>query len=245
MYLTDRQAHGLAALMCTLAEPFDEAEIRQRVGERMLDLLGAQFHASYVWDAASQTFGHAVQLNMDPANLLQYERYYQYHDPITHAMQQHRSAVRATDVLAQEQLVRTEFFNDFLARDGLHWGVNLYAWDGDENIGDMRIWRDRRRSNFSADDLELLDLVRPAFVAALRRCRKHAPPVALRAGAATLAALSEREREVAQLVSCGLTDKAIARRLGISLTTVRTHVGHAFRKLEVDNRMKLVQRLGL
>jgi len=46
-------------------------------------------------------------------------------------------------------------------------------------------------------------------------------------------------------VSCGLSDKEIARRLGISLCTVRTHVSHAFRKLGVDNRMKLVQRLGL
>jgi DNA-binding CsgD family transcriptional regulator len=244
MYLSDQQTGQLADLMSTLAEPFEEEEIRSRVGARMMDLLGAQYYASYVWDAATQTFGHAVQINMDPANLLQYERYFQYHDPITPAMQQHRRAVRASDVLAQEQLMRTEFFNDFLARDGLHWGVNLYAWDGDQNIGDMRIWRDRRRSNFSADDLQLLDLVRPAFVAALRRCRQRAAPAIVRSDS-LLEGLSGREREVARLVSCGLTDKEVGRRLGISLTTVRTHIGHAFRKLDVDNRMKLVQLLRL
>jgi len=242
MYLTDQQTKQLAEVMATLAEPFDEAEIRARVGAQMMSLLGAQYYASYVWDAITQAFGDAVQINMDPANLVQYERYFQYHDPITPAMQMHRHAVRATDVLSQHQLVRTEFFNDFLVRDGLHWGVNLYAWDGADNIGDMRIWRDRRRTNFSSDDLQLLDLVGPAFVAALRRCRQRGAPSV---HDSTLLALSERERDVAQLVSCGLSDKEIARRLGISLCTVRTHVSHAFRKLGVDNRMKLVQRLGL
>jgi len=212
----------------------------------MLDLLGAQYYASYVWDGVRQCFDGGVQLNMDPDNLLQYDRYYQFHDPITHTLQRHRQAVRVTDVMSQGQLVRTEFYNDFLGRDGLYWGVNLYAWSGERNIGDMRIWRDRRRENFSNDDLQLLDLVRPALVAALQRCRgdEQATPAISNALRLT-APLSEREREVVGLAACGLHDKEIARRLGISLTTVRTHVGHAFQKLGVNNRMKLVQRLKL
>ena len=32
-------------------------------------------------------------------------------------------------------------------------------------------------------------------------------------------------------------------KLGIAFTTVRTHLGHAFRKLGVDNRVQLVERL--
>ena len=245
MYLTARQSATLSRVVALLAEPHEEAEIRHRLGALMLDLLGAQHYASYVWNEARGCFDGGEHLNMDAANLLQYERYYQYHDPITLKLQQHRRAVRVTDVLAQARLTRTEFFNDFLARDGLHWGVNLYAWSGDRNIGDMRIWRDRRRENFDANDLAFLDLVRPAFVAALRRSRSEgaAPPQATRAAPSAAACLSEREREVADLAACGLHDKEIARRLGISITTVRTHIDHAFRKLGVTNRMLLVQRL--
>jgi len=242
MHLSAQQAVVLGRVMATLAEPFGEAEIRARVGALMLELLGAQHYASYVWDADRRCFDVGVHLNMDAANLLQYERYYQYHDPITLTLQQHRRAVRVTDVLAQERLTRTEFFNDFLARDGLHWGVNLYAWSGDRNIGDMRIWRDRRRANFDDNDLAVLDLVRPAFVAALRRSRgEPVPPAPAEPPAAS--PLSKRENEVASLAACGLHDKEIARRLGISITTVRTHLDHAFRKLGVTNRMLLVQRL--
>jgi DNA-binding CsgD family transcriptional regulator len=245
MYLTGHQADLLGRVMATLAEPHAEGEIRSELGALMLELLGAQFYASYVWNGAQACFDGGVQLNMDAANLLQYERYYQFHDPITLKLQQHRRAVRVTDVLAQERLSRTEFFNDFLARDGLHWGVNLYAWSGEHNIGDMRIWRDRRRENFDANDLAVLDLVRPAFVAALNRSRGDVPaaegPAPIERTAASL--LSEREGEVAGLAACGLQDKEIARRLGISITTVRTHIDHAFRKLGVTNRMMLAHRL--
>jgi len=182
---------------------------------------------------------------MDPGNLANYERYYQFHDPITRLMQAHRSAVRATDVLSHELLKRTEFFNDFLARDGLHWGTNLYAWDGDQNIGDMRIWRDRKREDFSNDDLEVLDLIRPAFIAALRRSRHAQIATALPQKGSALDILSEREIDVARLISCGLSDKEIARRLALSTTTVRTHISHAFRKHGVDSRIQLLRALGL
>ena len=240
MYLTAHQFGVLGRVMHTLAEPHDEQDIRMRVGELMLALLDAQHYASYVWDDAGRRFDKGIRINMDPANLGRYDAYYQYHDPITFAMQRHRTAVRATDVLPQTALMRTEFFNDFLARDGLHWGVNLYAWSGERNIGDMRIWRDRRHGNFTADDVRLLDLVRPALVAALQRCGGGA----MGPDRSTGAALSARETQVARLAGGGLPDKAIARQLGISVATVRTHLDHAFAKLGVRNRVALARRIG-
>lgn len=241
MFLNGRQTDLLARVMTTLAEPHEEREIRERVGSLMLDLLQAQFYASYVWDDAQQRFDGGVQLHMDSANLARYESYYQFHDPITLTLQQHRTAVRVTDVMPQRELMRTEFFNDFLARDGLHWGVNLYAWSGERNIGDMRIWRDRRRGDFTQDDLALLDLVRPALVAALRRSRGSG--AAALPGRGLEARLSAREREVSHLAAAGLADKEIARRLGISPTTVRTHIDNAYRKLGVNNRVALTRCL--
>ena len=241
MFLSGRQTDLLARVMTTLAEPHEEREIRERVGSLMLDLLQAQFYASYVWDDAHHRFDSGVQLHMDSANLARYESYYQFHDPITLTLQQHRAAVRVTDVMPQRELMRTEFFNDFLARDGLHWGVNLYAWSGACNIGDMRIWRDRRRGDFTPNDLALLDLVRPALVAALRRSRGGGT-VALPSRGLEVR-LSAREREVAHLAATGLGDKDIARRLGIAPTTVRTHIDNAYRKLGVNNRVALTRCL--
>jgi DNA-binding CsgD family transcriptional regulator len=249
MYLTGHRLDLLTRVMTTLVEPHEEHEIRIRVGALMLDLLGAQHYASYVWDHERERFDGGVRINMDGSNLARYEQHYQFHDPITKTMQRHRQAVLVTDVMPQEQLIRTEFFTDFLARDGLYWGVNLYAWEGDRNIGDMRIWRDRNQPNFSDEDLGLLNLVRPAFVAALTRARdaratRTAPaPLQLQASEPSARrALSAREFEVALEVTNGASDKEIARRLGISVTTVRTHIDHAFGKLHVNSRVALTQK---
>src|SRR5947209_9072747 len=157
MFLSAAQSRSLSRLMVALAEPHGEAEVRERIGEGLLDLLNADYYASYVWDASRAVFGSRVALNMSDGNLSSYEAYYQYHDPITSKMQQQRNATLVEQVMPQSELMRTEFFNDFLHKDGLYWGVNMYAWDGDENIGDMRIWRSRKRQRFSPESLQLLE----------------------------------------------------------------------------------------
>jgi RNA polymerase sigma factor (sigma-70 family) len=66
---------------------------------------------------------------------------------------------------------------------------------------------------------------------------------ARRAVGALLASLTERERGVAEAVASGLSNKEVARRLGITERTVKAHLSSAFRKLGVRDRMQLVVRL--
>jgi DNA-binding CsgD family transcriptional regulator len=54
--------------------------------------------------------------------------------------------------------------------------------------------------------------------------------------------LSERENEVLRLVADGLTDREIARALGISPRTVGRHVGSILAKLGVRNRSEAARR---
>ena len=49
-------------------------------------------------------------------------------------------------------------------------------------------------------------------------------------------ALSEREREVWSLLASGLSNSAIARKLGVSPSTVKFHTQNLFQKLGVSNR---------
>lgn len=53
-------------------------------------------------------------------------------------------------------------------------------------------------------------------------------------------ALSEREREVMQLVAEGRSSKEIAEMLSIAPSTVETHRAHIFQKLEIRNTAELV-----
>lgn len=54
-----------------------------------------------------------------------------------------------------------------------------------------------------------------------------------------LAALTEREAEVAEAVARGLSNQDIASELFMSVGTVKTHIGHLFDKLGVDNRVQV------
>jgi DNA-binding NarL/FixJ family response regulator len=53
-------------------------------------------------------------------------------------------------------------------------------------------------------------------------------------------ALSEREREVFQLIAEGLSNKEIAHVLSVSPATVETHRAHVFLKLDIHNTAELV-----
>lgn len=52
--------------------------------------------------------------------------------------------------------------------------------------------------------------------------------------------LTERERDVIRCATGGMTNKEIARHLGISGATVKTHLHHVFGKLKVGRRMLLM-----
>lgn len=54
--------------------------------------------------------------------------------------------------------------------------------------------------------------------------------------------LTSRETEILQLVAQGLSNPAIAKELFVSSATVKTHLLHAFEKLEVSDRTRAVTK---
>jgi DNA-binding CsgD family transcriptional regulator len=245
MHLSARKSHLLARIFEHLTHGYDHAEVRSHVGADLLELLEADYFASYIWSEATGRFADRVALNMDDANLRHYESYYQYRDPITFELQKRREPTLVSEIMPQSALVKTEFFNDFLRRDGLYYGVNLYAYDKDRNIGDLRIWRGRRRDDFDQDAIDLLRLVQPAFTNAMHQvCGDDRPRRERdRALAGAAVALTEREAEVARLIAFGRTDKEIAATLDLAFPTIRTHVNRLFQKFGVHNRASLCRAL--
>jgi NarL family two-component system response regulator YdfI len=64
------------------------------------------------------------------------------------------------------------------------------------------------------------------------------PPSARRAAPRTM--LSPRERALLELVAAGFGNKAIARRLGVSINTVKYHLASIFTKLDARTRAEAV-----
>ena len=55
----------------------------------------------------------------------------------------------------------------------------------------------------------------------------------------SMTVLTDRERQIMRLVSEGLSNKEIGRRLSLSDGTIKVHLHHIFQKLEVGNRTAL------
>lgn len=88
-------------------------------------------------------------------------------------------------------------------------------------------------------DDSLLTAIRKALLVAAGRRRRvdpETPELVQRA-----ASLSEREREVADLVVAGLRNKELAQRLGISEVTVKVHRQHLMAKMAVTSVAELAR----
>ena len=233
-----------------LNDSLDDYAVREQAGKDLLDLLSADYFASYVWDDDGRNFARPVFLNMSPENLALYEQYFQYNDPITFKLQPYRRAVSVNEVIDQKDLLNTEFFTDFLDKDGLFHGINIYVYDnGNKNIGDFRIWRGKKKSNFSRSDLKILDMIAPHFRNAMRNIEfaKHLPPTLdlddICKKLADEYSLTKREREIAVAVLHGKSDRQISSEKNISVATLRTHLRHIFHKVDVGSRAELCGRV--
>ena len=104
--------------------------------------------------------------------------------------------------------------------------------------------------------LRLLDARRPAWIYVRRLLTAAAPPAvaASHASAApeipgailrpVVDPLSERELQVLRLLATDLDGPDVARRLVVSLNTLRTHTRNIYAKLGVNSRRAAVRRAG-
>jgi len=244
--LSTKEAELVFSIMGDLSYGYGSVDLRRIVGTKLLDLLDAQYLASYVWNPARDTFVDGVSINMRTGALNEYDHYFRYCDPITPVLRRRRKATCVSGIMQRDRLVRTEFYNDFLARQGMVYGVNYYAYAANTNVGDFRIWRGAGREDFGVRDLELLDAIGPAFANAMRVALNKESPDRLDIGIvpgldrlAEAAGLTAREVDVCAGVLGGLTDKEIARSRGISFTTVRTHLKHIYAKTGISGRTQL------
>ncbi len=255
MFLSSREQIKILKLIEALNQTLDCEVVRQSTGYILLDLLESDYFASFVWNKNRGSFDNAVSINMDSANLLNYESYYQNHDPITDQLRLKRNATRVNDIMPQRELMKTEFYNDFLAVDGLYYGINLYAYDNNDNIGDFRIWRKKGRANFDDKSIYILELIKPYFCNAMRNIRLYEKALSQHHHSnlnftevnidkiMCKFKLTQREAEITLEILQGNKDVDIAEKLYIAFSTLRTHIKHIFTKLEVNNRTLLVHKV--
>ena len=239
MQLADSDQRVVRSILGAMVDGAPADVMRESVATSVARLLRADFMASFVWNSAEHGYGAGVSLNMDPGNLRRYEQHYQFHDPVTPVMAQQSTATIVDSVIDRSELERSEFYCDFLAVDGLHHGINFFAYRAGRHLGDLRLWRSRHQPAFDESDRLMLELIGRAMAAQLPSAEAGVSEVP----GHLAARLTPRELEIARALADGLSDAEIALRLHISHATVRTHLTHVFEKVQVRSRLAAIAAL--
>ena len=124
--------------------------------------------------------------------------------------------------------------------------TTVFGWPSGEIPGRINVHGHFRLQD-SSDGPETL-ITKRVHDEAIRELRKLGRRVGRggprASGVGELGALSPREREMAELVAQGYTNKEMAARLFLSENTVESHLSRAFAKLDVRSRSALAARWG-
>jgi DNA-binding CsgD family transcriptional regulator len=226
--MTSEEVSLLTGIVARLCRPEPEEDFREEVFPSILKLLRADFLASFRWNRDAQRFDDPFIINQDQANVERYLSWFQFHDPVSRKLQALWRPAFVEEVISRKQLCQSEFFNDFLMQDGLDHGINLFPQGTERTPADLRIWRRASSPDFGPREIDMLFVLSPYLEQAERALGPN--PMSL---------LTRREREVADLVARGCSDKDISRVLNLAFGTVRSHLQNCFEKLHCANRAEL------
>lgn len=132
-----------------------------------------------------------------------------------------------SDVLSLREFRQSELYRSVQRPLGIEHMLWVYL---DPQRTDARFEFDRGRSDFTARDRRVLDVLVPHL------CQLHRAARRRDRGSCVASELTQREREVITLVAEGRTNGEIGALLGISTETVRKHLENVYDKLGVHTR---------
>ncbi|ODC02278.1 hypothetical protein BFW38_00715 [Terasakiispira papahanaumokuakeensis] len=171
-----------------------------------------------------------------------YLRRYRHLDPLQpiYCQRLGRQVISLRDAQALQSRQHNEGYQHFLSQYDVVDVTEVLLYTYNRPVLGISLLRKSRFGRFSAHELDTLQSLQEMLqLAVSQRAFELAPaptePIP--------AALTERETQLVPLLRQGLSNKAIARELGIAPSTVKTHLDHLYRKLGVNNRTELIGRL--
>jgi DNA-binding CsgD family transcriptional regulator len=209
----------------------------------LVQLIGCDFLVFGGTDSGQQVdwFGQTVPVEADDPTFDTHAFWMHYWDsPCSHPERTGdlRSLVKISDFYSARQWHSTGMYQDCCRPYGIEHELMVClpaapGWTGGPGRSLRLVFIRGPGADFSGRHHDLLTVLRPhlhhAYLDAERR--RHPAP-----------RLTTRQQELLRLVAAGHTNAQIARRLGISEGTVRTHLENIYRLLQVSSRTAAVTR---
>ena len=145
---------------------------------RVLGELQKAFHANiltFFLADPKKRLSHPVLRDGDPAICQKYLDYYHQSDPMSPNRNPNvgKGVLRYCDVTRYSKFIKTEYYNDFLAPQPIHFGIFLYLKSPTRLLGRISIFRPKRYTNFSERDVIIAKLIAPHLSFALENAEMY------------------------------------------------------------------------
>ncbi|SOC08408.1 GAF domain-containing protein [Ureibacillus xyleni] len=198
------------------------------------------FHQSNFWliDDHSNLV-NPIRLNIDQSTMNDYlEGCFQwdYHMPkqIFHKLPKQR-VLRIEDIIPVERYEHEAYYNEFMRRHGFYHQMVAYIINGGKLLGGVCFVKPKSDKPFSLNDVKSLEIITRYLSECMITFEEKQQD--------QITCISEKEREVIELVQRGFSNKEIAQTLFISIHTVKKHLQNIYQKLNVPNRTSLCYKL--
>lgn len=144
--------------------------------------------------------------------------------------------------MSERELLQSEYYLQFMQPNNhRHVADMFFRRDGDI-VAVLSMLRTAEQGPYSDGELAHLRKLQPFLEYTLNSV--YLPRrIEQRRSAQERFSLTDREVDVLELIVAGANNKEIARELGLSLATVKTHIQHIFQKADVSSRTSLSARV--
>lgn len=218
-------------------------EFQKKSLETINALLPLSYSIFALVDPSISSQGMVLQ-NLDIATDREYQTRYYRHDPLhpDHFRDSRESVVCLDDLLTEEELLQSVYYREFMRPHNMRFVTEMFLRREGSIVAIISMMRDETMDSFSAVELELLHKLQPLLEFSLNSIYK---PQRLneRSILTDRFQLTARELDVIEQISAGLSNKAIAAKMYVSLSTIKTHLQHIFDKLAVNSRTGLLAKI--
>ncbi len=223
------------------------AEFPNRFQRESLNLVNSLFTlSSSAFFLVGPDMSHRgiVLRNLGAEDERNYTRRFQKLDPLRPELFAHAAdtVVSIDERMPEAELLSCEYYREFMQPLGHRYVADMFLRREGDVVAVLTMLRSELEGPYGVDELSQLRKLQPFFEYALNTV--YLPKrIGQRRSAQERFGLTDREVDVMELIVAGANNKEIARELGLSLATVKTHIQHIFHKAEVSSRTALSARV--
>lgn len=185
-----------------------------------------------------------VLYNLDFETDREYQTRYCQHDPLhpDHFKENRETVVCLDSLLSEDELFKSIYFREFMQPHNMRYVTEMFLRRAGTIVAIISMMRDQTMSSFNDAELVLLKNLHPLLEFSLNNIYK---PQRLneRSILFNTFQLTARELDVIEHIIAGHSNKTIADKMYVSLSTIKTHLQHIFDKLSVNSRTKLLAKI--